>query len=243
MINYLNKIYIINLTEDKNKYETVIKNISLSPLLNNQYERFNAVNGKYIDIRLLNDNILTDKAKEDIEFKKQKIYGISLTYGSLGCALSHYLLYKQILQHNKPSIIFEDDIILVDNFNQKIMVLMDHIQNLIYDICYLGYNIIPGFYKEDVNSVIAKPSGLITGLYAYIVTPQGAKKLLDNIFPLNHQIDSSISRNQDKLSLVCSTELLVKVRTNFISKTQKSASCENYCQTESISDWNKLFKK
>lgn len=242
MIDYLDKIYIINLKEDRTKYESVVNHLKLS-ILNDQHHRFDAVNGKFIDIRLLPNRLLLDDAKQDVLLKKQKIYGISLTYGSLGCALSHYLLYQEISKNKKPCLIFEDDIRLVTGFDEKIISLITNIENLQYDICYIGYNKIPGFSTNTINSVISKPSGLITGLYAYIVTPIGAQKILNNVFPLRHQIDSSISRNIDKLNLICSSEPLVHVQTNFVSKTQKSASCENYCQTESISDWNKLFKK
>lgn len=242
MIDYLDKVYIINLREDTKRYQSITQNLSTS-IIYNKHERFNAVNGKYIDIRILNDNILTDAAKEDIMLKKQKIYGISLTYGSLGCALSHFLLYQKIAKSDKPSLILEDDIILKNDFDNQINILINRIHDIDYDICYIGYNKIPGFNIENIDTVISKPSGLITGLYSYIVTPTGAKKILDTVFPLNFQIDSGISRNQNKLNLICSSDLMVKVQTNFISKTQKSASCENHCQYESESDWNKLFKK
>ena len=108
-----------------------------------------------------------------------------------------------------------------------------------YDILLLGYNKIPGFTRLPVNQYISKPSGLITGLYSYILTNSGAKKM-KHIFPLNKQIDSSISDNIKHFSIYCSSKPLFNVSIKFGSKTQQANSCINTVQ-KTDPNWNKLF--
>lgn len=244
IIDYFDKICYINLDEDVNKKEYFQQEIKKS-ILHPVCERYTAVIGKYLDIRLVPDSIITENAKNDIILKKQKIYGISLTYGSLACALSHYFLYRDCSVSKKPYLIFEDDIIINRAFDSSLFNIINSLQQMNYDLMYLGYNNIPGFTKQDISEFIAKPSGLITGMYAYIVTPQGAQKLLNTIFPLNKQIDSSISDNGDRFEKLCSTNPIVQVRVDFGSKTQMDNSCVNNYSfdspVEKIDTWNKLF--
>jgi glycosyl transferase family 25 len=244
--DYFDKIYFINLDEDTNKRIYFEKEISKSTLAK-KCKKYTAVIGKYLDIRLVPSEIITESAKQDVIQRKQKVYGISLTYGSLACALSHYFIYKECSGANKPYLIFEDDIIIDNKFDSDLSQVINHITDKDYDIVYLGYNEIGGFAKTKINDVLSEPRGLITGLYGYIVSPSGAEKLLKSVFPLNKQIDSSISDNSELFSLYCSTKNIVRVKTDFGSKTQMSASCANeYNHSGFINNrsdgWEKLFQ-
>ena len=226
--SFFGKIYYINLEEDiakKNYFLSAIKDSCVQQ----RVERFNAIIGKYLDIRILKDNIISEKAKQDILAGKQHTYGISLTYGSLACALSHYQIYEECSKQSKPYLIFEDDVVLLDNFDTNLNILIEELENNVenYDLFYLGYNQIPGFTKEPFSNLISIPQGLITGLYGYILTPNGASKLLSTIFPLDKQIDSSISDNREKFDLYCAETPIVDVKINFGSKTQQDNSCKN----------------
>ncbi len=44
--------------------------------------------------------------------------GFILNAGELGCFASHYLLWERCVRENKPLLIFEDDVVLNDNFAQ-----------------------------------------------------------------------------------------------------------------------------
>lgn len=246
--NYFDKIYYINLDEDTNKriyFESEIKKSELSK----KTQKYTAVIGKYLDIRLVPDSIITKSAKQDVLNRKQKTYGISLTYGSLACALSHYFIYDECQHAQKPYLIFEDDIIIQNDFDTDLSKVVKEISQLEYDILYLGYNEIGGFSKQKISDVLSKPKGLVTGLYGYVVTPSGAKKLLKNIFPLNKQIDSSISDNSELFQTYCATKNIVRVKTDFGSKTQQQESCKNeydhsgFVWSKPVKDgWEKLFQ-
>lgn len=246
IIDYFDKICYINLDEDITKKEYFEKEIKKS-IVSNKCERYTAVIGKYLDIRLIPDSIITKNAKNDILLKKQKTYGVSLTYGSLACALSHYFLYNDCQTSSAPYLIFEDDVILDQDFDNYLYRIVLEASRIDYDILYLGYNEIPGFHKEYISDYLSKPTGLITGMYAYVITPKGAEKLLRTIFPLNKQIDSSISDNGEKFNKLCSTKKLASARIDFGSKTQQEHSCINaysfdFQQIKNKPDnWNRLF--
>lgn len=234
------QIYVVNLNEDVNKLKFFTEQINKT-ILKDRWSLFSAVNGKEIDINTIDDNIITKNARNSIISQKQKIYGISLTYGSLGCALSHKKIWEECSLSNGSFLVLEDDIIPHSDFNNIFSLICEKINNINYDIFYLGYNEIPGFKKAKLDSVISKPSGLITGTYGYIVSPDGAKKLL-SVFPINKQIDSSISDNLNKLNVFCSTIKLVSASSKFGSKTQRSNSCKNNLQKSTSEDWYKLFE-
>lgn len=244
LYSYFDKIYYINLDEDKNKKIYFEEEIKKSNFLVKTCKRYEAVIGKYLDIRLIPDSIVTTKAKNDIIKQKQRQYGVSLTYGSLACALSHNLIYKECQESNKPFLVLEDDIMINENFDNDLSRVLQEIEanNHHYDILYLGCNEIPGFQKKVINDIISKPRGLITGTYGYVLSKSGAKKLLDFVFPLYKQIDSCISDNVEKFDLFCSTRKIVNVRTDFVSRTQMDTSCKNiHTVPEEYSEWHKLF--
>jgi GR25 family glycosyltransferase involved in LPS biosynthesis len=236
------KIYYINLDEDSNKKLFFEKQINKT-ILKNRYERFTAVNGKTLDINSIDSTIITEHARKCIISKKQKVFGISLTYGSLACALSHKKIWEQCAESQKPFLIFEDDIIPISNFNLIFNKILKILPSTNYDLFYIGYNDIPGFKKTRIDDVISKPSGLITGNYGYIVTPNGAKKILSTIFPLNKQFDSSISDNISNFKILCSTTKLISASFSFGSKTQRAESCINSIQKNEQDEWHKLFQK
>lgn len=240
MNDIFNKIYYVNLNEDTNKNKFFLDQISKTSL-KDKCLRFSAVNGKDIDINLIDDSIITKHGRNSIIKKKQKIFGISLTYGSLGCALSHKKIWEECSKDNKPYLVFEDDAIPHKDFNKIFNDITNRMVSIKYDLLYLGYNQIPGFKKTKIDNVISKPSGLITGTYGYIVSPLGANKLL-SIFPISKQIDSSISDNLAKFNIYCSTIQIIHASSSFGSKTQRDKSCINNIQKLNLSDdWNKLF--
>ena len=245
LFDYFGEVRYINLATAKNKNEYFLEQISQSKLVNRAV-RFEAVNGKNIDLRLIENDIITDSARRDILNKNQRTYGVSLTYGSLGCALSHYLLYQELQLENKPCLVFEDDIVIDKEFDDKLTKILAEIAilNLNYDIFYLGLYDLPSLIKnQNISNLIYKPQGLTCGTYGMIVTPSGAKNILKKVFPINVQIDSAISVKKQDLKVYASKENIVGHLTSFGSTTQKAASCINHASTHHrVDGWQtKLF--
>jgi glycosyl transferase family 25 len=194
------KIIYINLDRRKDRDLNVITQLKKFNLLN-MSERFSAIDGKKLDLDKIDKKIIT---KEGIEYaKKGEILYSHLTPGAVGCALSHRAIYQKIVDENINScLILEDDITLDDKFLDKLLNIENEIKtndNIInYDLFFLGYHPASALNSYKYYSPNIKKLFAVYGLFGYIVTNKGAKKLLD-IFPLTYQIDTEISKNTDKI--------------------------------------------
>jgi GR25 family glycosyltransferase involved in LPS biosynthesis len=228
MIDFFSRILLLNLIGDTKKYNRFIGLVADSDL-HKHIERFDAVNGKNLDIRIVGKELLSPSGRSDILSGKQKRFGVSLTYGALGCALSHYLILKECSQAEKPYLIFEDDIVLNMDFSNQLSILIEHIKNisLEFDLIYLGLHNIPSLNKNlSYDDMLYIPQGLTCGTWAMIISPDGASNILKLAFPLNIQIDSEISRNKNKLKVFATKKELAKHDHYFGSSTQSRKGCE-----------------
>lgn len=108
-----------------------------------------------------------------------------LSSGAIGCILSHAKAYKHIIGNSyKHTVIFEDDVILEENFKLRLTTFLNLIPKD-FDILYLASNSsinknITGWISDNIYIPLYPRSGQ----YAYIVSQKGARKILDNIFPV-----------------------------------------------------------
>lgn len=127
--------------------------------------------------------------------------------GMVGCALSHIQLYIDLIYSNQDAyLILEDDIILTNNFKQK----LNHIFNLLknkteWDLIYLGHHsrmkntddynmeIFPDITKYTSSASLAFSLG---GTGGYLISKRGANKLLE--FINNHGMTNGIDTMQQK---------------------------------------------
>ena len=134
-----------------------------------------------------------------------------LTPGALGCAASHRTLWQQCQRDNTPLLVLEDDCTTHPDIASFIQ---DNLQTLLdSDVCFLGLNtdsivqsISPqgvmrvsvfdpqhpsqAWIKATLKQTEARTVALHRlvkgfGLWAYVVSPQGARKLLDGALPLS----------------------------------------------------------
>lgn len=192
-----NKILYINLKHRQDRNDNVIEQLKKINKLNIA-ERVDAIYGADLDIKSLPSNLISDRGKEDALNDKQRVYTF-LTRGGIGCALSHRKTYEKIVNDNISSaLILEDDITIDDSFNEKLEILNKNISQD-YDILFLGYHDTSiKYFNKEINQYYTKPNKLY-GLFGYIVTNKGAKKLLD-IFPITLQIDSEIPNHFNKIN-------------------------------------------
>lgn len=218
MLECINKAYVLNLPYHSDRLAYF--NSQIDNELKEKIEVFNAVDGHNLDLRIIDRSIISQRAIDQIKSKKIKRYGIDMTYGALGCAMSHYLILKECANSRQPYLIFEDDISLVDNISKKtIDIIRNTPKN--FDVIYLGVHDIPGLNKTNIyNDFIYTPKGLICGTFGMIISPKGAKTLLNEIFPISIQIDSEISRRQNKINMFAAIKPLVKHTLKFGSSIQ-----------------------
>lgn len=143
------------------------------------YEFFEAVDGTSLKV--------TD---EIINLFKGNDFGS--TRGVIGCALSHLTLWKRLVNEEAPFYtIFEDDIHPRDDFSERFKYVKNNMKG---DIIFLGYhsrNTNIRSEKSDPPLISLPLDAYIGGFFAYIITLEGAKKLLNyiNINGIKHGID------------------------------------------------------
>ena len=147
------------------------------------------------------------------------------TFAIIGCALSHFFLWEEIVDNGKPMMIMEDDVSFCDNFLDHISTIMLSIDET-NDLIFFGYHNhednynyhnIPISHFSDVfrpNHLIpfeysmkygtsSDSVGLIGGgTFGYILTPSGASKLINMVkqhkfyFPVDYQMLEGGKRNE-----------------------------------------------
>lgn len=176
------KFFIINLEKDIEKKEKIS---SLCESLGLDYEIIKAVYGK----ELSNSEITMNTYPEKEQLKKFKR---KLTLGEIGCAMSHRYCYQRIIDDKlKEAIILEDDAIFdkelleflkhKDEFPHDLdLLLIGHYKQMYYDDGFM----IHSFYhrqscihinkKWKIRRIVAGGNGT----HGYLITNQGAQKLL-----------------------------------------------------------------
>jgi GR25 family glycosyltransferase involved in LPS biosynthesis len=146
---------------------------------------FKGVNG--------NNNKEVEELKDMFNIAK---FDNSMNGGQVGCLLSHLKLLKHIVDNEiKEANIFEDDIFFIKNWQ----TLSEEYYNNTpkdYDVLFIGCEL----YRPENIPKISNASCLCT--HAYIVTYDGAKKLLNSLLNYDkgnglYNIDNMISTIQD----------------------------------------------
>jgi len=178
-------IYIINL-------DSRIDRFQITSNLLNKYDfkniiRFSAINGKNLSKNELTKIIEPSALKSIFDNYRKEHY--ELSYGAVGCSLSHFNLWKKLEIDNLDSIIiFEDDTFPSFNFIELQQIIENYAPND-WDIILFG-----GIYNKykNINNYIHKIYSFYQ-THAYIINKKGALKLLDKAFPIKKQIDSWLS--------------------------------------------------
>lgn len=192
-------VYVINLDRRSDRWEKFQKN-NLSGLT---VTRVSAVDGKEVKV---NEQILRIFNENDYNWR----------CGMIGCALSHFLQYIDLLNSDDEyRIILEDDAVLVPNFSQKLNSLLSYKQ-LDWDLIYLGHypknniqtNSFHAVKKNSQESLEYSYGGTI----GYIITKKGAEKLLNYIQEngMVHAIDTMQQKAADDLNVYYTVPLLVQ---------------------------------
>lgn len=172
-------VYYINLDRRPDRNQKFINDIK-DTIFKDNYQRFSAVDGKQI-------------AKNNVYFNRYHRFDLQHKSGWIGCAESHIALWKICVEKNRHMLIFEDDPVFKPGYNKNMKIALTHLPKE-YDIVYFHVNNkvehIP--YSNYFDKII-KHNYSTTN---YIVSPRGAKKLLEHLSPYkpSNQIDILITK-------------------------------------------------
>lgn len=231
-------IIIINLLNHVDKKKKMIENLNNLNITN--YKFFDAIDGNN-----LHDCDIPFKVIPNWEcyFKKRKI-----TVGEIGCALSHYSIWKYIVNNKINKIlILEDDVDFSENFND----IYNKIQDTNIDLFYLGRNALNKHKhlklgtETEINDLFVEAKTSYN-TQSYIITYDCAKKLLnsnylENLLP----VDDFLSIMYDEKypfsykSLFPSNKIQAYALKNDItSQSNHISSIDTSCIYEEFSTWD-----
>lgn len=176
--------FVVNLLRRTDRREAMELEFEKASIFEGEYEFFEAVDGKEL---ILTDEINSLFLGNDFGSRK----------GVIGCALSHYALWKQLVASDSEYYtIFEDDIKLSNGFKAKWEEASTSTKLDGVDMVFLGYHV-REVNKSEINKIssgsrrVLDSNIYIGGFYAYIITKVGAKKMLDYISEngIKHGID------------------------------------------------------
>ncbi len=169
-------IFVINLDQDVDKKNQMTQTLNK---YSNNYQFFPAINGKEVNSKYPEINI-------NLEWY-DPYYHTHISQGEVGCSLSHFYIWKKIINDKiEKAIILEDDIIIKD---PNWLSIIDNIDSNCYDFIYLGRkkmtndDVIESSTPE-VSPLLIKPS-FSYWTCGYIITLSGAQKLYQPEFLKN----------------------------------------------------------
>ena len=222
-MNEIKNCFYLNLDRRPDRQVHIENELNKSIILKDLYERFPAIDGLTIHPRSLPDGLITQNALEDILSDTVTAWGLSLTQGGLGVLLSYIELFKKISQLNGTSIIFEDDSIISENFDDYLTTVLNELPED-FDICYLGHGDVT-VKKNEYSTNLSIPSGMIVCLPSLVVSPNGAKKILENLKNIDNQFDTALYQILPKLKAFVSNERIVQVKNQFQTDIQGNKNC------------------
>lgn len=180
----VNKIPVIIISLEKHKSRRIAMEKKIKNTILQNYKYFIAIDGE-TDLYKYKFNIMENYIDPILNRK--------INVGEIGCLLSHYFVWKYIVENNLDRcLILEDDTTFNGDFNIELEKIINVTLN--YEFLYLNrmafYNNIGNDVEVSENIVIPKYS---YNSNAYIITNSGAKKLLEtnilnNIIPADEYI-------------------------------------------------------
>lgn len=173
------KTYLINLDDDQ---ERLVFADSQMRRLGVEYVRESAFNARTKSANELRQYVN--------RFRWELAVGRPVRPGEVGCAMSHYAIYKRLSSSQTSSCVcvLEDDVILDDNFNKVISYVENNIDCNTPTVVLLSNHTDQKLTTQSGGIVLAKCS---RDMYTegYIITSAAAKALLKANMPLQVPCD------------------------------------------------------
>lgn len=188
------EVFVISMNDDR--FTTAETNLVEAGFLKTQIVRFPAVDGALVDLnnetlvsREVRTHLLGGESSSDV-IKKNKTKLIP-SRGALGCYLSHLKLWKQIAAEGNDAIIAEDDIVFrVSHASEQIESRWADSKKLGLDLLLLGSSKLP-LLPSSVPGLFHVLDHFF-GTEGYVLSAEGAKRLLATALPIKVQVDAYI---------------------------------------------------
>ncbi|XP_039286759.1 glycosyltransferase 25 family member isoform X2 [Nilaparvata lugens] len=161
-----------------------------------------------VDGQLLNDSTLQEMGVHLMEGYVDPYHKRPMKRGEIGCFLSHYYIWKEILEDDSLDkvIVLEDDVRFEPFFRQKMDSILSELEKfeIPWDLVYLGRKRL----QEAEESTFPGSQYLVYPNYSYwtlgyMLSKSGAKKLmdanpLDNLLPVDEFLPILYDKHPDE---------------------------------------------
>lgn len=175
------KTYVVNMEKDTQKRELITNQLKQHTELD--WQIWKAVEGRKLS---------KEEQKEMIRPEFYEKYKTNATLPAVGCSLSHFHIYKDIISKSIPyALILEDDALLSDNLHlEELSKYLDTTEPVVILLS-------PRFWywkkdkQEDISdkhSVFRLSTGLMTS--GYLINNAAAGLLADIVYPIQYMADA-----------------------------------------------------
>jgi len=184
-------IKIVNLERRSDRKKDTMKKLVDSGISSEDYEFIKAIDGA-----LLKPTSELKHLFRNNDFGSRR--------GVIGCALSHYNLWKRLVNDSQHEyyVIMEDDFVLCSNFKKQLEALKSNNDFVLREVLFLGYHMFEKNRNYNVYNLVSESVAVaelnkdfyIGGTFMYSINKTGAKKIIDYIdkHGINHGIDYQI---------------------------------------------------
>jgi len=140
-----------------------------------------------------------------------------LTVGQVGCYISHYMLWQNILESSADSIlILEDDVHLEDEFVFKLNEYLYHVPED-WGLLYIGYESLQGVNPLVISDKISE--GFPACTYAYMIKKSTIPILLNEVKPITCPVDTTLRyKLKDKVKSYVLTPQLAHQKSSLLNR-------------------------
>lgn len=166
----IDEIFMINL--ERRAERRALMELSFKEL-GMEVKTYKAVDGRDLDINDLGKFGITLMPNYADPYHKRP-----MKTGEVGCFLSHYFIWKQAVERGvAKTLVLEDDIHFVPYFRHKLLLLLNDLEHMDWDLVYLGRKILLDADEVSTSNHTVKPLYSYWTL-GYLVSLQGARKLM-----------------------------------------------------------------
>ncbi|XP_032592323.1 glycosyltransferase 25 family member [Drosophila grimshawi] len=190
-------IFMINLQrrpERREKMEQLFNELGL------EVEHFEAVDGKQLNAQLVQEMGISFLPGYEDPYHHRP-----MTMGEIGCFLSHYRIWQQIVQRQlRQVLILEDDVRFEPYFKGNVQRVLQQASKFDYDLIYFGRKRL----KDESEPWVEGTDNLVHVGYSYwtlgyVITLPGAEKLLaakplEKLIPVDEFLPVMFNRHPQK---------------------------------------------
>lgn len=153
--------------------------------------------------------------------------------GRIGCLASHLTLWMSCIEKNKNILILENDVTIQEDFSNVIKIINKDI------ILFDPFNPYSEYYNANIelnetmqlkildgHTKKQNTDGKLKGAYCYIITPNGAKKIINYIIDSDEWLPADYYFNEDILNIGTTNKTIFRINKQY--KAGKISSTKNF---------------